>query len=241
MNAIFSPEGKQFQVQYAQTAVDNSETILGVKCKDGIIVGCEKQRISKLLSQKTSKRIYNINEHIGAAIGGLLPDGRLVVDRAIYENQNYTDTFAIPITGEILADRVGQYVHNYTQYSGYRPLGQSLIIASYNEYDGYKLHMVESSGLTLGYHACTAGKGKQTAKAELEKRDFKTMTVKEALPYVLKTLNLTHEEFKDKEYEFEVSWICGESQNKHQLVPEQLRTEAEKRALEMIEEDEMAD
>lgn len=66
------------------------------------------------MALKTSKRIYNINENIGVAIGGLLPDGRLVVDRAIYENSNYTNTFAIPITGEILADRVGQYVHNYT-------------------------------------------------------------------------------------------------------------------------------
>ena len=93
--------------------------------------------------------------------------------------------------------------------------------------------MVEPSGLTYvsflsftqlkAYHACTVGKGKQTAKAEIEKRNFKEMTCREALKYVAKMLKLCHEEFKDKKFELELSWVCEESERKHSLVPKELQ------------------
>jgi 20S proteasome subunit alpha 7 len=52
---------------------------------------------------------------------------------------------------------------------------------------------------------------------------------------------LCHEEFKEKKFELELSWICPESNNKHEMVPKSLREDAEKRALESIEEDQMAE
>lgn len=55
------------------------------------------------------------------------------------------------------------------------------------------------------------GKGKQIAKAEFEKKDWKNLTCREALVFVAKMLNLTHEEFKDKRFEIELSWLCEES------------------------------
>ena len=32
--------------------------------------------------------------------------------------------------------------------------------------------MIEPSGMSYGYHACTAGKGKQVVKGELDKINF---------------------------------------------------------------------
>ena len=48
------------------------------------------------------------------------------------------------------------------------------------------------------------------------------MTCKEALKYVAKMLKLCHEEFKDKKFELELSWICEESGKKHCLVPKDI-------------------
>jgi 20S proteasome alpha/beta subunit len=36
--------------------------------------------------------------------------------------------------------------------------------------------MLEPSGHYYGYTCCTAGKGRQTSKAEFEKRDFSKLT-----------------------------------------------------------------
>jgi len=38
-------------------------------------------------------------------------------------------------------------MHAYTLYGNYRPLGTTGILASWNAYDGYKLHMIECGGL----------------------------------------------------------------------------------------------
>ena len=67
-----------------------------------------------------------------------------------------------------------------------RPFGSSEIIASYSKDEGFGLYMLEPSGLYYGYSCCTAGKGRQTQKAQFEKIDFSKLTYKEALFYVAK-------------------------------------------------------
>jgi len=38
----FSPDGRVFQVEYAVKAVEQSGTVLGVRCVDGVVLGVEK-------------------------------------------------------------------------------------------------------------------------------------------------------------------------------------------------------
>lgn len=144
--AIFSPEGKLYQVEYATKVIDNGETVIGIKCKDGIVLASEKLIFSPLLVEQTNKRIYNINENIGMLIGGRIPDGRIVMERAREETKSYEAKFDVPITGSILADRIAQYVHVFTLYWSIRPLGTTALIASYDQVDGYKLNMVDPNG-----------------------------------------------------------------------------------------------
>jgi len=53
-----------------------SRTIVGVKCKDGVILGAEKQVFSKLLVEHTNRRIFNVDRSAGVVIAGKIPDGR---------------------------------------------------------------------------------------------------------------------------------------------------------------------
>jgi 20S proteasome subunit alpha 7 len=38
---------------------------------------------------------------------------------------------------------------------------------------------------------------------------------------------MAHDESKDKDFELELTWICNESGNKHRIVPQELKDEAE--------------
>jgi 20S proteasome subunit alpha 7 len=234
----FSPEGKIYQVEYATKAVETSETIVGIKCKDGIILGAEKLLVSRLLIDGTNRRIHNVDTHIGLAYNGKIPDGRHILTRARSESSDYTKSFDIPIRGNILSDRVSQYVHAYTLYGSYRPFGSAIILAAH-DLDGFNLHMIEPSGFSYAYHACAIGKGKQTAKAEFEKRNFKDMNCKDALFYVAKLLHLCHEEFKDRRFEIEISWITKETNYEHQMIPKDLKEKLDAQALEEIEKEQM--
>ncbi|CAD8097770.1 unnamed protein product [Paramecium primaurelia] len=239
--ATYSQEGRIYQVEYATKAVENSETVIGVKCKDGVILGAEKQKFSRLLEDNTNKRIYNIDLQTGMALCGKLPDGRNILQRAKAEASQYQDMYAIPASAHVLSDRVAQYVHAYTMYSGVRPFGSATFIASYNTFDGYELYMIEPSGNKYAYHACTHGKGRAVCKSEFERRNFKDLTCQEALVYIAKMLILAHEEFKEKKYEYEMTWITDNNGRKHQSVPQDLINNAVQQAEQLIEQDQIGE
>merc|ERR1719469_1798017 len=63
-----SPEGRIFQVEYAEKAVENSSTIAGVVCKDGVLLATEKIVINKMMISGTDKRVYSVTKNIGSVI-----------------------------------------------------------------------------------------------------------------------------------------------------------------------------
>jgi 20S proteasome alpha/beta subunit len=43
-------------------------TVVGLKCKDGVVLGMEKILHSKLLKRNTNRRIMNVDLHVGLVI-----------------------------------------------------------------------------------------------------------------------------------------------------------------------------
>lgn len=80
--------------------------------------------------------------------------------------KKYCKDYDVPIDGKTLSNRLALYLNAYTLYNSVRPFGSTEVIASWNEDTGYNLYMLEPSGQYYGYLCCTAGKGRQTAKAE---------------------------------------------------------------------------
>ncbi|XWS52672.1 hypothetical protein CRYUN_Cryun11dG0091000 [Craigia yunnanensis] len=85
----FSPDGRVFQIEYAGKAVDNSGTVIGIKCKDGIVMGVEKLIASKMMLPGSNRRIHSVHRHSGMAVAGLAADGRQIVARSKSEATNY--------------------------------------------------------------------------------------------------------------------------------------------------------
>lgn len=233
-NSVFSPDGRNFQVEYAMKAVENGGTSIGLKCKDGIVLAVEKITNSKLLVPGKNKRIQTIDRHIGVAYSGLLPDGRHFVNRGRDEAQSFKSIFKNRISVPHLMDRLGIYVQNYTCYNSVRPFGIVGIVGGVDD-NGPHLYMIEPSGTCWGYTGAATGKGRQIAKSELEKLDFETLTVREAVKVAAKIIRQAHEDNKDKDYELEISWCSVEETNGlHEFVPEDLLKEA----IQLAEDDE---
>lgn len=141
-----SPEGRLFQVEYAEKAVENSSTILGVHCKDGIIMGTEKIVTNQMMIPGTDKRLYSVSMNCGGIINGLTPDGRAVIQKAREECVQYKDQFHVKIPGATLADRMALKFQMSTIYANYRPIGTSLIFGINDIFKGTQLYMIEPSG-----------------------------------------------------------------------------------------------
>lgn len=238
----FSPDGRIFQVEYAQKAVENNGTVLGIHCTDGVVLGVEKLLLSRMLVAGTNKRIHTVDRHMGMALGGLVSDGRRLVNRAREEASTFQGNYGETIPPHLLAERMAQFIHYFTLYGSVRPFGSAILLAGYDaDKEQPWLNLVEPSGLSFRFRAVAIGKGQQAAKTELEKYKVFNMTCREALKYVAKILHLLHDEVKDKPFEMELSWVCEESKWMHEMVPSSLRDEVEEWAKKAIEDDEMDD
>ncbi|KIK08382.1 hypothetical protein K443DRAFT_128301 [Laccaria amethystina LaAM-08-1] len=235
--STYSPDGRIFQVEYANKAVENSGTAIGLKVKDGVVLAVEKLVHSKLLVPEANRRIQTIDRHIGLATAGLLADGRHLSNRARDEASNYRETYNSAPPLKAVADRLGLYVQAYTLYSSVRPFGISTILGAVDK-DGPSLFVVEPSGVFFGYNGAAVGKGRQLAKTELEKLNLAELSTREAVTEAARIIYLVHEDAKEKEFELEMSWIGTESGGVHVHVPKDLLQEAEaaaKAALENFE------
>lgn len=146
-----NPEGRIFQVEYAEKAVETSSTICGVVCKDGIILGTEKIVVNKMMISGTDKRAYSMAREIGCVVNGLVPDGRALMYRGREEAKQYHDNFGIRIPGQMLAERLANVAQMNTVYGHQRPYGSAMVIAAHDIMKGATLWMIEPSGTCFQY------------------------------------------------------------------------------------------
>lgn len=231
----YSPDGRVFQVEYAKKAVDSSGNIIAMRGKDGVVIATEKFVISKLYEAVSNPRLFSIAEHISCGVVGFYPDGKALVDQGrSYAEEFYNDHgYPMPIT--TLKDRLGAYVAAYTCSSAVRPFGASIVMASYDKEP--LLYMIEPSGAAIGYHYVAAGKGKQAAKAELEKLKCSAMSCRELVKEAARIIYMCHDEVKDKAFRLELGWIGDFTKGEHQLVPEDVYKGAEQFAKDSIADD----
>ncbi|EGO01808.1 hypothetical protein SERLA73DRAFT_177329 [Serpula lacrymans var. lacrymans S7.3] len=232
--STYSPDGRIFQVEYANKAVENSGTAIGLRVKDGVVFAVEKLVHSKLLVPGANRRIQSVDRHIGLATAGLLADGRNISNRARAEANDFRELHRSGIPLKEMTSRIGQYVQVYTLYSSVRPFGISTIVGGVDK-DGPSLYIIEPSGVYFGYHGAAVGKGRQLAKTELEKLKLQEMSTREAVLEAARIIYLVHDDAKEKEFELEMSWIGDETNGLHLAVPKDLLDEAEQKAKEALE------
>ncbi|EPY51517.1 20S proteasome component alpha 5 [Schizosaccharomyces cryophilus OY26] len=195
----FSPEGRLFQVEYAIEAIKLGSTAIGVKTKEGVVLGVEKRLSSPLMESYSVEKLFEIDTNIGCAISGLTADARTIIDHARVQAQNHRFTYDEPqgvesITQSVcdLALRFGEGEEDEERIMS-RPFGVALLLAGIDEH-GPQLYHSEPSGTYFRYEAKAIGSGSEPAKTELVKEYHKDMTLQEAEVLILKVLRQVMEE-----------------------------------------------
>lgn len=222
----FSPEGRLFQVEYAQKSVDTHGTIIGLTASDGtIVLGVEKPLLSGLVKRSDdesgiqyNRKTFSVEEGSGLIGTGIFADCKHIISRAREECQNWRENFNKEIPGERLADRLSQFMQVHTLYGSVRPFCCTMILASQDPMipGGSGLWMMEPTGLCHRHKACAAGKGRMLARSELEKLSFGELSLEDAIDHVARILILSHDASKDKPYDLEISYL---HKGEHKLLP----------------------
>lgn len=184
---IFSPEGRIYQVEYALELVKRGSPIVGVKSPEGVVLAAIEPKQSRLAAPINSKKIYQIDEHVAVAIAGLSPDARVLVRQARYVSQGNRMTYDEPVDIESLTSSVGDLLQTYTQNSGVRPFGVSIIFGGV---DNHRVSLISTdpSGSYRGHKAHAIGRNSEKAMKVLHEQYREGMDLDEATALAVESL-----------------------------------------------------
>ncbi|MGC9517775.1 MAG: archaeal proteasome endopeptidase complex subunit alpha [Methanomicrobiales archaeon] len=233
---VFSPDGRLFQVEYAREAVKRGTTSLGVKSKDGIVLVVDKRPTSKLVEPKSIEKIFQIDEHIGAATSGLVADARALIEKARIEAQVNKITYNEPIRVESLAKKICDMKQMYTQHGGVRPFGSALIIGGVTN-GGCRLFETDPSGALIEYKATAIGAGRTIAMDVFEKNYNDDINIVESIELALDAV-YEATEGKTTPESVEISVIETKDRQYRKLSEEEIKDHVEELLLRKKKEEE---
>ncbi len=164
---VFSPDGRLYQVEYAIETVRRGTIAVGIKSKDGIIIAVE-EKPRKLQISQTAQKIFQIDDHVGVAAAGYIPDARSQVDNARFFSQSNKLIYDEIVDVETIAKHLADQCQQFTQYAGVRPFGVSLILGGVDS-GGTQLFLTDPSGTYISYDAVAIGSGSDQVTEFLEK------------------------------------------------------------------------
>ena len=189
---LFSPDGRLYQVEYAIETVRRGTLAIGIKSKDGVVLAVE-EKARKLQVSEITQKIFQIDDHIGVAAAGYIPDARAQVDHARFFAQSNRLIYDEPVDVEGVAKNLADMAQQFTQYAGVRPYGIALILAGVDK-NGSSLYQTDPSGTYIGYDAVAIGNGSDQVIQFLEKNYHADISMNEASILALDSIYLISEE-----------------------------------------------
>jgi proteasome alpha subunit len=189
---VFSPDGRLYQVEYAIETVRRGTIAVGVKCKDGIIIAVE-EKPRKLQISNNAQKIFQIDDHVGVAAAGYIPDARSQVDNARFFSQSNKMIYDEPVEVETIAKHLADQCQQYTQYAGVRPYGVALILGGVVNGTS-QLYLTDPSGTYISYDAIAIGSGSDQVTDFLEKTYKSDLSLDEAATLATAGIYLSSED-----------------------------------------------
>lgn len=186
-SVTFSPQGRIFQVEYAQEAVKQGSVVVGLVSKTHAVLAAIKRNAEELSSYQ--KKIIPIDSHYGVALAGLASDARVLSNFMKQQSLASRLTYdrAIPLSEITL--RIADRAQTNTQQYGKRPYGVGLLIAGVDA-KGPHLFEFQPSGVTQEMIACGIGARSQMARTYLERHldSFENCGRQELIQHALRAL-----------------------------------------------------
>jgi len=195
---MYSPDGRIYQVEYAIETVKRGTLAIGIMAKDGVIMAVE-EIPRKLQAAGITQKIFQVDDHIGVAAAGYIPDARTQVDDARTFSQSHKLIYDEQVDVETVAKHLADKCHQYTQYSGVRPFGVALIVAGVDQ-RGNIIYVTDPSGTFVAYAAVAIGAGSEEVNSFLEKNYKEDMSVDDAFALAIAAIDMKGEEKEESKH-----------------------------------------
>ncbi len=162
MPTVFSPEGRLLQVEYASKTVNRANISLGLVTADGVVLAAE-EYLNQFQDKEFSRKLFIVDDNIGVAAAGYIPDGRVLVDYAREYCQTHRLIYDEPVNIETVARRTSDIMQIFTQTATTRPFGVSMIFGGINADAKPQMFTTNPDGTFLKHIAKAVGNQSETA------------------------------------------------------------------------------
>ena len=189
---VFSPDGRLYQVEYAIETVKRGSVAVGIGANDGIIFAADESP-RKLQIVEEPQKLFKIDQHIGIAAAGYIPDARNQVDDARFFSQSSKLVYDEVVSVEAVTKHIADQCQHYTQYAGARPIGVALIIGGIDQ-NNSSLFLTDPSGAYVPYNAVAIGANSDKATEFLMKHYKHDITLEDAKILAVAAINITNDD-----------------------------------------------
>jgi len=189
---MYSPDGRIYKVEYAIETVKRGAIAIGLQSNEGAVIAVE-EKSRDLQVENITQKIFQVDDHIGIAAAGYIPDARIMVDTARFFSQSNKLTYDESVDVETVAKHLADQSHQFTQYSGVRPFGVALIVAGVDR-RGSRIFVTDPSGTYVPYTAVAIGGNSDEVTDFLEKNYKKEMSMDDAISLAITAINLKSDE-----------------------------------------------
>jgi 20S proteasome subunit alpha 7 len=204
----FSPDGRIFQIEYAAKIISQSPFIIGMICKDGLVIISEKKQTNLNNRDYNLDSIFQLGKNTSIAATGSMNDIFFIVERTRFDNRNHQKFFSDSLCGYSIVTRMCNFLHIYTLYWHTRPLACSLIIATISS-NFFELYLIFLSGFFIKCFAGVIGINSELIKVELESLMTKNLSCRKGIEFIIRVLkNIKLQERKKK---LEILWFSKEN------------------------------
>ncbi|MCJ7478782.1 MAG: archaeal proteasome endopeptidase complex subunit alpha [Candidatus Nanohaloarchaeota archaeon QJJ-7] len=197
---IFSPEGRLFQVEYAREAVKKGSTSIGVTFDGGVILAATRENPE--LQSRNPDKVFEVDDHIGVTVSGLVSDGRALLNEAREEAQRNVMLYDEPIPTSAMAKFLADRQQMFTQYGGVRPFGVAMLVGGAR--DSPELYQTDPSGILKEWNVIAIGRGAENANDLFREEYEEGMEEDEAIQLALDALKEAEEDIDISNIEMSV-------------------------------------
>jgi len=184
--AMFSPDGRLLQVEYAKKTVRQGSTAVGIVCKDGVLLVTDKRIVDPLVVSDAIEKIFKVDDHIVATAAGILSDARVLIEMAQLKAQQHKVTYDTPIDTLTVVKNICNLKQICTQQAGLRPFGVSILVAGIDN-GTPKLFETDPTGIFFQYKATVIGEKEPEIEEILHKKYKDSITIDEAFKLMVFT------------------------------------------------------
>jgi len=160
-------------------------TTIGVVCKDGTILASDtRATMGFYISNKNTRKIYRIDDHLGMTIAGSVADAQRVVDVLTANAQLYKLNMGRPLP----VNSAARFVANLLFSTRYVPLQTEALIGGMDD-SGPHVFRLDPFGTLTEEKCVSTGSGSPIAFGVLEDKYKDGVSIKDLLPIVVKAID----------------------------------------------------